>query len=157
MIVDILFFSLVLIFAIIGLKRGFVKSILSLLSVILSFVLSVTLSSVVSNTVSNYFVSEFVKPITFFVLFIVLRIIIGLLAKVLNIVSIIPVIKTANSLLGFTLGVINGIIIATLSCCLLYVILSYSSVDVYFISLDDFDNSTVFKTALNLYNELLSN
>ena len=155
-IIDALVLAIIALFILLGAKRGFVKGVLSVAATVLSFILSYTLSSFLANVfapnnddgVSAFLTYHGIKIILFIIMFIVLKIVLTLLSRILNLITRIPVINGANSLLGSVLGLINGVF--TVSAIFFLVYLAVMIKDGLFGLSTDILQSTVTFKAYNL-------
>ncbi len=115
LIFDLCAVVLILICAFIGRKRGFVGS----LFVAASTVLSIPLSAFILRRFD--FDNSAKMVIVFVLLIFIIKILFYALGRVLNIVKIIPIIKSFNAFLGLVFGVLNGIVITVIICSVMAV------------------------------------
>ena len=133
-----LIFALVLVLCVlIGLKRGFISSLVGVVSSVISFLLTAVLyrpmavilkTSVIYDKVEEFVVGNFennpmasvavptaveliMNVISFVILIVFVKIIVSLIASFSKITKNLPVIRHADSLLGGFLGFISGILI----------------------------------------------
>ncbi len=224
LIIDLVFIGIILIFAFIGLSRGFIKEIVSLIGVILALVVSFYLSRIfadfifetfvkdtvvekisetivstaensvngvvdvipeyivsaaksmgfdITSSVNNNIASDIestatsvstsivedvagplisglISVVLFIILFIILKILIGLISKALNLVAKLPVIKSANKLLGFSVGLIRGVLTVVICCYVLTILVNTNDNGLFGITNDRLDSSFI----LGIYNKI---
>lgn len=139
---DLIFILVVTVFAVLGLKRGFIKTVLGLASTIISLILTALLYPPIANFVydtglGDSFAESFaelasgkmdneiiidaaattastvcINVISFLIVIIAIKILLSLLLKSLDLVSKLPVIKQANSALGLCVGIISGLLLS---------------------------------------------
>lgn len=85
------------------------------------------------------------------ILFIVLTILFRLLSKVICKLFKAPVLKQVNKALGLVLGVLKGIVIASLVCVAVSYIVSFSENDFVFINSEVINNTIVFSKLSTLF------
>ena len=220
LIIDLVFIGIILIFAFIGLSRGFIKEIVSLIGVILALVVSFYLSRIfadfifetfvkdtvvekisetivstaensvngvvdvipeyivsaaksmgfdITSSVNNNIASDIestatsvstsivedvagplisglISVVLFIILFIILKIVIGLIAKALKL----PVIKSANNFLGFSVGLIRGVLTVVICCYVLTILVNTNDNGLFGITNDRLDSSFI----LGIYNKI---
>ena len=143
MICDIAIAVIFIIFLVIGFKRGFVRSIYSMLSVIISiallylcrgFFVEFVVSSPVGKGIYDFFVNNYGDEIalkcsyavtyvlSIIILYVILRFLIKALFNVMDLLAKLPLINFVNSLLGAVLGGISGILWIVIIINILYVI-----------------------------------
>ncbi len=76
-----------------------------------------------SQKVARPIVTNLLRVVLFIILFFVFKILIGFIGKLLDIVSHIPVLDTANAILGGIFGILRGIIVVLLICYVLTLII----------------------------------
>ena len=78
----------------------------------------------ISHDIARPVVTTLIRVILFLVLFIIIRILIGWLGKVLNIFARLPVLHSANKLLGGIVGFLRGTVIALVLCYVVILIVN---------------------------------
>lgn len=110
--IDIVLLILVLGAGIIGLFKGFIKSVGMLIGGILSIVLSIKFHSIAASilpaSITN---TDFRNFLGIIITFIVLSIAFGLVVELLSKIFKLPVINIVNRILGFAFGVLEAIMI----------------------------------------------
>lgn len=142
---DLILICFIAFFAFIGMKRGFIRTIVGLASTLISLVLTLMAYPVVSDVLHKIGVGEaitkiilgviikneqgnlglgimektaeassvvVVNVISFIAVIILTKFVLTLLIKSLNIITKLPVIRQANSLLGMVVGVLSGILVS---------------------------------------------
>lgn len=138
---DIITILIFVIFAWIGYKRGFIKT------------LTLTVSTVLSILVSNFIItllhisqSGNTPLIILIVTFVVIYAVLSLLMKIVNLAAKLPIISTINKILGLACGLIFGFLaVAILSFYLVSSnIISISQIEATYILKYVTDSATVF-------------
>ena len=128
---DIVLIGIVVLAVVLAAKKGFASSLLETASVLISGIASYQFSTPVSGIVGDIFFAEkanaltyvFARVITFVALFIVFSILLKIASKVLSsLLDKIPLVGTANSVLGAALGLIKALVIVFVICTLCYII-----------------------------------
>lgn len=148
---DLLLLVILVLFAIHGLRRGFLKTVLSsvrlLVSVLLAYLFGPHMTDLVQNDLlsdSEGFLAELASDalavvvgyaLTFLVAYLLLTLVIWLIGKVASL----PVLKQCDKLLGLLLGLLSGAVVACLVATLLWA-LTYASGD-----LDIYEKTTLMK------------
>lgn len=137
--VDLIILLVILLFMLVGYRRGLIKTIFSVIgyfiityfSILLAPVLSKILIinfeidktllnfvtnnekffSIISDEILQNIVGRIVNVIAFVILFIVLKLIFHLIVSVLNNIANLPILSTVNKLGGLLLGTLEGIVI----------------------------------------------
>lgn len=223
-IIDIVIVAVIALFAIIGLKRGFVREIVSLFSFVIALVLAFFLSGIgstflydsvvhgivhdsisssinenvsndaesiimeipdefvdagksigvdienivrtnigatvketadnVANTVSRDVarpvVSSFIRVALFILIFILVKLLIDWIGRLLNIVSILPVVHGANKVLGGIVGFLRGLVIAVVVCYAIILIVDVRDNGILGITKETVENSFLFNLIANI-------
>ena len=132
MITDICIIVFLIFFALGGYKKGFVKSVYSIVSLAATFLILFIFDKPLINAIANspfgiaageFFAnnttdnlivqscsSAFVYLVSCIVLYIVIKIVLKFALKILDNIASLPFIKTINKFLGFFLGLVFGII-----------------------------------------------
>ncbi len=138
---DIITILIFVLFAWIGYKRGFIKT------------LTLTVSTVLSILVSNFIItllrisqSGNTPLIILIVTFVVIYAVLSLLMKIVNLAAKLPIISTINKILGLACGLIFGFLaVAILSFYLVSSnIISISQIEATYILKYVTDSATVF-------------
>lgn len=128
---DIILIAIVILAVVLASKKGFASSLLETASVLISGVASYKFSEPVSTFVCDTFFAEnaneityaFTQIVVFIILFIVFSILLKFASKLLSsVMDKIPLVGTANSVLGGVLGFIKAVIIVYVICTLCYLI-----------------------------------
>lgn len=128
---DIVLIAIVILAVVLAAKKGFASSLLETLSVLISGFASYTFSTPVSVFVCENFFAENLNSLTyivarilvFVILFIVFSILLKIVSKLLSaLLDKIPLVGTANSVLGGALGLIKAIIIVYVICTVCYIV-----------------------------------
>ena len=85
--------------------------------------ISVGVAEIVSTSIARPLVISIIQVVLFIILFIIFKVLIGWLGRILNIVSKLPVLGTANKLVGGIVGLLKGVIIASIVCYVVIIIL----------------------------------
>lgn len=85
--------------------------------------LASSVSEIVSESIAKPLVITIIQLVLFIILFVVFKVLIGWLGRILNIVAKLPVIGTANKLVGGIVGLLKGVIIASIVCYVVIIIL----------------------------------
>ncbi len=101
-------------------------------------------ADIINNSLAKPLVVSVIQIVIFIILFIILKVLIGWLGKVLNIVSKLPVIGQANTLVGGIVGAARGIIVALILCYVVIIILNIKPEGVFGINLEDAQNTKLF-------------
>jgi|GEM_PF-4962617 len=102
-IIDILLVALFLVPIISGWKRGFITTVLELVSFIVAFIVAFVGTFLAVSVVDA-------NPIVIFiVLFIAAYVALIIIKNALNLVAKLPVLKTMNNLLGLIIGLVQGV------------------------------------------------
>ena len=110
--IDIVLLVIVLGAGIIGLFKGFVKSVGMLVGGILSIVLSTRFYTVAASWLPESFATENMRKfLGFIICFIILNLIFGLAVELLSKIFQLPVINMVNRVLGFGFGVIEAVLV----------------------------------------------
>lgn len=154
MIIDIIIFSLCLLGIYRGYKQGFLRKLFSIISIFVGYFLSVIFSSrlslifaefipindnaVVSKfnaTLTNLDIpSGYHKFIAFITIFFIVQIVIKMIANGFGIFTKLPVINTANKLLGAILGFLQIYIVIFIIIYLIYILPISSNIQIYFLN-----------------------
>lgn len=138
---DIITILIFVLFAWIGYKRGFIKT------------LTLTVSTVLSILVSNFIITLLhisqngnTPLIILIVTFVVIYAVLSLLMKIVNLAAKLPIISTINKILGLACGLIFGFLaVAILSFYLVSSnIISISQIEATYILKYVIDSATVF-------------
>jgi len=183
--IDIIILLIITLSGYIGIKRGFIKTILHFSSTVLSLILTGLLlpfsskilyqtqlviiirakiydflekkqnTSIILNNTVDVITNIIVNIVGFIIVIILVKFIISIVLKLFNVISKIPVLKQLNSLLGFISGIASGALI----CYILIGIISVIDTNIYLNSLNiDINNSTfglIFKEN-NIISEALT-
>ncbi len=110
--VDICFIVIILVFAIMALKKGFIKELFSKASVIVGLAVAIFLApkldSYVSQTISNSVLSI---SLSFFLIFIVVFLALSIIQHFVSKVFEGEIMKGLDRTLGFILGVVEGLVV----------------------------------------------
>lgn len=110
--IDIILLAIILLFGIIGLFRGFIKSIGRIVGLILSFVFATKLYGIISSILPSSITNQATRNlIGIIVMFLILAIISGLIVELLSKLFKLPVIDIVNRVLGFAFGAIEAILV----------------------------------------------
>ena len=85
--------------------------------------LASSVAEIVSESIAKPLVITIIQLVLFIILFVVFKVLIGWLGKILNIVSKLPVLGTANKLVGGIVGLLKAVIIASIVCYVVIIIL----------------------------------
>lgn len=85
--------------------------------------LASSVAEIVSESIARPLVISLIQLVLFIILFIVFKVLIGWLGKILNIVAKLPVLGSANKLVGGIVGILKGVIIASIICYVVIIIL----------------------------------
>lgn len=227
LILDVLLIAVVAVFVLFGIKRGFIKSFVSLLGIIISLAIAFYLSTPISNFIfSNILrnpihdkiteavsaqlpdsankddikleipeellslakslgidveeklnvdfskdvdeilnntadtivddiaapiVTKLVWVICFIILFVLASIVVKLIASALNLVAKLPILKSANKLLGGVVGLFEGVLVAVVICLALSTILKFSSDGIFGITNESVNDSFIFAKISSLF------
>ena len=128
-VVDIVALAVILITALVSLKKGFIRCLFGFVSTIIAIVLALFLTKPVISWTNGMFglmdkVHYYVcYLISFFIVFIAIKILTALLSKLLSsLVEKIPVVGKLNKFLGFVLGLVQGFLIVCAVVAVLRVI-----------------------------------
>lgn len=148
---DLLLVLILALFAIHGLRRGFVKTVLSSVRLLIAVLLTYLFAPYVTDFVHEHFLNgsnsrlaELASDamavvvgyaLTFLVAYLLLTLVIWLIGKVASL----PVLKQCDKLLGLLLGLLSGVVVACLVATLLWA-LTYASGD-----LDIYEKTTLMK------------
>ena len=85
--------------------------------------LASSVAEIVSESIAKPLVITIIQLVLFIILFVVFKVLIGWLGKILNIVAKLPVLGSANKLVGGIVGLLKGVIIASIVCYVVIIIL----------------------------------
>lgn len=91
----------------------------------------------------------FIRTIAFFVIFILVNLILRIVTSVANLINKIPVIGKVNSLLGFVLGLAEGIFAVFVVCLITRMIVSLGGANSILFNQAAIDSTFLFKTFYN--------
>ena len=154
--VDIVAVLLILITAIVCLKKGFIRCLFGFVSTIVAIILAIFLTGPINDLTNGFFgLSEavgngmFSHILGFFIVFILLKVLTALLSKLLSsLVDKIPLVGKLNHGLGFVLGLAQGFLTV---CGVVAILKVIPSASIY-----DFVNQTIFVKWLYNSNPLYS-
>lgn len=148
---DLLLVVIVALFAIHGLRRGLVKTVLSSVRLLIAVLLAYLFGPYMTDLVHDHFLNDsdgllaelasealavvIGYALTFLVAYLLLTLVIWLIGKLASL----PVLKQCDKLLGLLLGLLSGIVVACLAATLLWA-LTYASGD-----LDIYEKTTLMK------------
>jgi len=114
-VLDLLTVIILVVFTIVGVKRGFVKALANtagwVVSLLVAYLVSEPVAAVISaeNGADSEFVRLIIRVIVFFVVFIAAKILIKVIGAALNaLVNKIPLVSTLNKILGGVFGLCEG-------------------------------------------------
>lgn len=85
--------------------------------------LASSVAEIVSESIAKPLVITIIQLVLFIILFVVFKVLICWLGKILNIVAKLPVLGSANKLVGGIVGLLKGVIIASIVCYVVIIIL----------------------------------
>lgn len=145
---DIIIFILVLIPALFGLKNGFLRSIFALIGIITGLFLATNYNDQLSNAIGFIKADPIILSIISFIVIIILTymVFVAIAGKIsrFNFVT-----KTIDKILGVSLGILKGLIIASL-------ILLLSSNTLNFFSKNEIETSKLYGSVLNIAPDVYS-
>ncbi|MDD5022202.1 MAG: CvpA family protein [Endomicrobiaceae bacterium] len=150
---DIFFLVIVIYFAILGLKKGIIKSIGGILSIVVGFYgasLFYQRVSIFLQGISGVFTSTIANIISFILLFIVINRLFMLIINILDKIFSLPIVGFFNKFLGAIFGFFAGILIVGI---FVFVISSFSGDNVSY-----FENSKIvpkINTAINFIKPII--
>jgi len=100
--IDVLLVALFAVPVISGWKRGFITTVLELVSFIIAFIVAFV------GTMLGVAIVDASPIVVFVILFIVAYIALIIIKNILNVVAKLPVLKTMNNLLGLIVGLVQG-------------------------------------------------
>ncbi|HEX3017990.1 MAG TPA: CvpA family protein [Caproicibacter sp.] len=125
---DIIMAAVLVIFAISGFRRGFVRSLVDLIGGIVAVAAAVAYSQQFANWLQPFFSKSgsawmqnrlFARAVAALILFALFEAIIQTIAYLLDHVFHLPVLRQINSLLGGVLGLCKGAVVVLLACAVL--------------------------------------
>lgn len=119
-IIDLIFVLLIGVSAFIGYKRGFIKTVVSLVVKLLAFIVALIFASPISLLFADKVLPEYPKAISnavsytiaFVIIYILAIIGITIAANILNVISKLPFLNFANKTLGIAAGAVLGLVSA---------------------------------------------
>lgn len=129
MIFDAIILALLILFFYNGLKRGFIRSAYSMLSLVISVVLvhvlhdsfvTAVAASPIGETIGNFFAGSYggflaeecsraaISVVSIVLLYFIVKIALRMLINVIDLLAKLPLIKSVNKLLGGIFGVLSG-------------------------------------------------
>ncbi len=111
-----------------------------------------SVASAINKTVARPLISGLIQVILFIIIFIAAKILISWLGKLLNVVAKLPIIHSANGVIGLVIGMIRGIIIAIVACYALSVIIGIYPEGAFGINEEVLDKSYIFKYLSGIFN-----
>ena len=105
----------------------------------------------ITNSIARPLLINVIRIIIFMILFIILKLLINWLGRVLNIVSKLPIIGTANTLIGGIIGFIRGIIIALIICYVVIIILNVRPEGMFGITSETAQNTKLFSLLSGIF------
>ncbi len=110
--IDIILLGIILVSGIIGLFKGFIKSIGMIIGLIVSIVLSGKLYGIIAAILPSSITNQAARNlIGVIVMFLILAIISGIIVELLSKLFKLPVINMVNRILGFAFGTIEAILV----------------------------------------------
>lgn len=128
--IDLIFILIIGISAYTGHKRGFIKTVVSLIVKLLSFIVALLFASPVSLLFANKVLPEYPEAVSnavsytiaFVILYILATIGITIAANVLDLISKLPFLNFANK----TLGIIAGAVLGFISAWIFAIVLNFA-------------------------------
>ena len=108
--IDMALLAIMLIFLIVSAKRGFLITLLEVLVFAIAVISAANLCKPAANSIYDTFIGPNMSPVIFLLLSIVLSLLLSVVAKWLNKICKLPLIGTANTVLGGVFGILKGLI-----------------------------------------------
>jgi uncharacterized membrane protein required for colicin V production len=108
----------------------------------------------ITEKIAKPFIKAIISLILFIVIFIVIKFLLKFIIKALNIFSKLPLLNTANKVLGLVTGLAEGVVIAVISCFILKEIIILSSVNIFGINAEILNDTYIFGRLGNILNKL---
>ena len=96
-------------------------------------------------------VTKLVWIICFIILFVLISIAIKFIASALNLVAKLPILKSANKLLGGVVGLVEGVLLAIVICLAISTLLKFSSEGFLGITTESINDSFLFSKISSLF------
>lgn len=100
--------------------------------------------SVIEHMIRPVFTAA-VQTVAFILIFAVVSMVIAIVAGALKIVNKLPVVGTANRLLGFAAGIVSGLIFTAVICIVLRLVIGLTDGTVIFLNEDTIEQTALFK------------
>ena len=142
LLVDLLLVAIIIGFTVFGIKRGFIKSLISFFKNIIAFFTALLFSSYFTPWIEKTFFSDSdantIAPVVSFVaVFIVAIILIMIVGAILDQFAKLPLLRCTNKILGGVLGIAMGVFWAFVVSALVRISAPYWSESIALSTLDD--------------------
>lgn len=107
-------------------------------------------ANTVSRDVARPVVSSFIRVVLFILIFILVKLLIDWIGRLLNIVSILPVVHGANKILGGVIGFLRGLVLAVVVCYAIILVVDVRDNGILGITKETVENSYLFNLIANI-------
>ena len=107
-------------------------------------------ANTVSRDVARPVVSSFIRVALFILIFILTKLLIDWIGRLLNIVSILPVVHGANKILGGVVGFLRGLVLAVVLCYAIILVVDVRDDGILGITKETVENSYLFNLIANI-------
>lgn len=152
-VLDIIFIIVLLIFVFLGLRRGFVRSLVEFVGSIAALLLTVLFSNLAADFICGILEKSReleplqmvgIKALSSFILYTLLLGVVRIIARTLDTVAHLPLIHQVNALLGAVLGALKGVVLILLLCAVLELARPYLNQSNLPVKEKDLQDSVVF-------------
>ena len=106
----------------------------------------------INNSIARPIISSLIQVILFIIIFILAKLLISWLGKILNIVAKLPIIHSANKLIGGIVGLLRGFILAIVICYALSLIVKFNPSGIFGFDTDVVDKSFIYGFISDIFN-----